>query len=450
MTSDYTLYDPNNQAQPNQWNSLDGQDYRPNPQTDRITSILQQRAQPIENTADQANTAGAAAIDYALAGLNRTSPQILHDFHQPTLDAQDRSVQSAQDLYNVFEQQRTLGNKAAQATSDAISKLTSDPNDQAKLLEYLHKLPENIDPHNQNQILMALARGKRDLGIKTDFERQQEIGALDLKLKQSQVTENEATAAMKKAQAEGGAGASKVWGDAQRLVLASQGTDHPLDLMTAYGIAKSGIGQGMTYSNGGIVPIQGAGTALETLSASKASGHEQGAALGKAKANLDDQIAMFPQIKTTVAKLHELGQKATYRHAGQTADAFWREVSGNATEGAKARTAYLAYVRDSLIPQLRQTFGAQFTENEGIRLETTLGDPNKSPKERDAALNAFLQEKFMSIQTGQRRVGAPVSPDSEGPMPVDSALPQVDGVSAGMTLPGGSPPAVDWQEFFKK
>ena len=54
---------------------------------------------------------------------------------------------------------------------------------------------------------------------------------------------------------------------------------------------------------------------------------------------------------------------------------------------------------------MRQTFGAAFTAKEGDSLKETLGNPNLSPPEKDAALQAFIEQKVASIKAGQSELG---------------------------------------------
>ena len=57
------------------------------------------------------------------------------------------------------------------------------------------------------------------------------------------------------------------------------------------------------------------------------------------------------------------------------------------------------------MPLLRQTFGAAFTEKEGQSLRNTLGDPNKSPEEKNAVLRSFIAAKLGTIESLKRRTG---------------------------------------------
>lgn len=143
--------------------------------------------------------------------------------------------------------------------------------------------------------------------------------------------------------------------------------------------------------------------------ANKTQAEAEGKATGEANASLADISAGMPQVQEVVKNLSDLGQRATYTGAGVTANTLKRQAGLDVGEGANAREKYINTVNDTLLPLLRQTFGAQFTQKEGDTLKATLGDPNKSPSEKDSALSAFLQQKQQQQATLQRRTGNKVS-----------------------------------------
>jgi hypothetical protein len=195
-----------------------------------------------------------------------------------------------------------------------------------------------------------------------------------------------------------------------------------VDPITAISFAKSGIGTGMTMQGNQVVPINGAPQAQGAMAYGKEAGQQRaeveaaqpkatnaayGKDLGERKATLNTIESSLPQLETTVTKLGELGKKATYTLAGQAKDAAARQMGFGGTEGAQARQEYINTVRNVLFPQLRATFGAQFTAKEGEALIATLGDPDLSPEEKDASLRAFLDQKKQTIGSMQRELGQP-------------------------------------------
>mgnify|MGYP001571962836 CR=1 FL=1 len=140
----------------------------------------------------------------------------------------------------------------------------------------------------------------------------------------------------------------------------------------------------------------------------KEKSRAMGKAEGGAEAELLDLEATMPEIETTVADLREIGKNMTYTKAGKIYDAYNRQLDREPRAAAVAREKYINTVRDQVFPLLRQTFGAQFTKAEGDALLITMGDPDKSPPEREAALDAFIAQKKRNIRSARRRVNKPV------------------------------------------
>lgn len=138
------------------------------------------------------------------------------------------------------------------------------------------------------------------------------------------------------------------------------------------------------------------------------------AAAGGAQAKVDvaneDAYASLnsklPGLKTVVGELSQLAEKATYTQTGQVIDNAMREAGLEPTEAAVARTKYIAMVDNQVLPLLRDTFGAAFTVKEGETLRATLGDPNKGPTEKQAILEAFIEQKVRDLAALQSRVPA--------------------------------------------
>ena len=140
----------------------------------------------------------------------------------------------------------------------------------------------------------------------------------------------------------------------------------------------------------------------------KAENTETGKSLGEAKSLLADMEANMPKLTQVATDLSKLGKAASYTGLQRGRDFFKREMGVDVGDPAVARTEYIAKVDNEILPLLRQTFGAQFTEKEGQALKVTLGDPNKSPEEKDAVLRTFIQAKEGQIAALKQRV-APAS-----------------------------------------
>lgn len=135
----------------------------------------------------------------------------------------------------------------------------------------------------------------------------------------------------------------------------------------------------------------------------------RGTASGKVAAEVGAEAASLaskmPGLKTVVEELGTLADQATYTQAGQLWDNIARETGQMPSEAALARTKYMAMVDNQVLPLLRDTFGAAFTVKEGETLRATLGAPDKSPAEKKAVLEAFIEQKTRDLQALQSRAG---------------------------------------------
>lgn len=121
------------------------------------------------------------------------------------------------------------------------------------------------------------------------------------------------------------------------------------------------------------------------------------------------QIAM-PQLRQAVQDLRELAPLVTHTYAGRIFDEAVKQTGFGATEGATARAKYIAMIDNQMLPLLKQTFGAAFTVKEGEQLKATMGDPNASPEEKAAQLDAFINQKEQELK--QKAMAAGEQPAS--------------------------------------
>ena len=112
-------------------------------------------------------------------------------------------------------------------------------------------------------------------------------------------------------------------------------------------------------------------------------------------------------LRVVVDQLNALSDTATYTLLGQASNEIKKQLGLPASEGAIARSEYIAVVDNQILPLLRETFGAAFTVKEGETLRATLGDPNKTPAEKKVVLDAFIAQKERDLQA---RTGQGVSP----------------------------------------
>ena len=134
----------------------------------------------------------------------------------------------------------------------------------------------------------------------------------------------------------------------------------------------------------------------------------------------NNMVSKMPELMDTVSRLNELGQNATYTKGGQLLDVIRRETGMSPRQSAVDRAAYISMIDNQILPLLRDTFGAQFTEREGNTLRKTLGDANSTPEEKAAQLDAFIRQKQMSIESQKRKLDSYKQPSlAQFQTPVD-------------------------------
>lgn len=116
-----------------------------------------------------------------------------------------------------------------------------------------------------------------------------------------------------------------------------------------------------------------------------------------------NMVSKMPELRDTVDRLKELAPLATYTTAGKVRDRIRQEM-GRPTEASIARDEYESIIANQILPLLRDTFGAQFTEREGNSLKATLGDPNKSAESKVKVLDSFINQKERNIMSKFRKL----------------------------------------------
>ena len=133
---------------------------------------------------------------------------------------------------------------------------------------------------------------------------------------------------------------------------------------------------------------------------------EESKVIGKNIAKVRNDLAEFeanlPRLQEVVEELGALADIATYTEAGLGYDAIQRQLGMDMNKGAIARKEYTSKVDNEILPLLRQTFGAQFTVEEGKALKATLGDPDAHPDEKKAVLKSFIENKVAQIKIKER------------------------------------------------
>ena len=160
-------------------------------------------------------------------------------------------------------------------------------------------------------------------------------------------------------------------------------------LDTGLGYIPANKRTGIPQAGAGVVPKDVAGAAHEA-----ALGKDS----GEAAALYASLNSKMPGLKKVVDELNALADQATYTQTGQAYNWLRKETGFPPTDAAVARAKYVAMVDNQVLPMLRDTFGSQFTVVEGESLRATLGDPNKTPAEKKAVLEAFIEQKVRNIE----------------------------------------------------
>lgn len=124
-------------------------------------------------------------------------------------------------------------------------------------------------------------------------------------------------------------------------------------------------------------------------------------------ADLDEynnMVSKMPELEETVGRLTDLAPVATFTKFGRIYDIAKKELQGKSTKGGVAREEYDSIISNQVLPLMRDTFGAQFTQKEGETLRATLGDVNKTPEEKEVALRSFIEQKKKSIESKYRKL----------------------------------------------
>lgn len=128
---------------------------------------------------------------------------------------------------------------------------------------------------------------------------------------------------------------------------------------------------------------------------------------GETFTSLKQAQAALPGLNSVVEKLRELAPIATSTLGGKLFNAAVKETGFGSTEGATARAKFIAIVNNQVLPLLKPTFGAAFTVPEGDALRATMGDPDATPAEKMAQLDAFIAQKMRDIEAKESQLQTP-------------------------------------------
>lgn len=140
---------------------------------------------------------------------------------------------------------------------------------------------------------------------------------------------------------------------------------------------------------------------VKAVSLAEAEAKERGEVL----TDIKRAEAALPGLNESVAQLRELATIATSTIGGKIFDAAVKETGFGSTKGATAKAKFIAIINNQVLPLLKPTFGAAFTVQEGESLKATMGDPDASPEQKMAQLDAFIEQKMRDIRSKKAQVG---------------------------------------------
>jgi hypothetical protein len=178
-----------------------------------------------------------------------------------------------------------------------------------------------------------------------------------------------------------------------------EGTPEFQEFMATRG---AGLQAGARQTATNVANVATGGEAAQAIAEGTATGKkvvQEGSELNEKQRNIQG-------LRVTIDQLSALSDAATYTALGQVGNEIRKQLGLDPSEGAVARTEYIAVVNNQILPLLKETFGAAFTAAEGDTLRATLGDPNKTPAEKKVVLNAFIAQKERDLAARQ---GGPTS-----------------------------------------
>ena len=115
--------------------------------------------------------------------------------------------------------------------------------------------------------------------------------------------------------------------------------------------------------------------------------------------------ANMPQLLEMVDDLNNLADKTSTSLYSKGKSALYKAFNAS-TDTDDANVAYDNMVDNNILPLLRQTFGAAFTEREGERLKATLGNKGMTAAQKKQALNNFITQKQREMESKKRKIDA--------------------------------------------
>lgn len=127
---------------------------------------------------------------------------------------------------------------------------------------------------------------------------------------------------------------------------------------------------------------------------------------GEVLTDLGQAKAALPGLNNAIGKLRDLAPIATHTLGGKLFDLAAKELGYGGTKGATAQAKFISIINNQVLPLLKPTFGGSFSVQEGESLKATMGDPDATPQEKLAQLDAFIDQKMRDIEAKQIEIAS--------------------------------------------
>ena len=385
---------------------------------DRITQILQSKA-PAPQQDPQAEFANAIAAFQQQNGVSQGQNQRYAQMGQP-------------DKITQIKQAEAAGHPQALALDKVATKLIG--NDEVvkdSFKTFVADQPNAIDPSNSYQTMTAFAQWSRQSGYSQQATQRQALSPQQISMQDmASIASGKGTDYFGKQRADEKALADLAASEALS-IKSTRGGSIPASIQIANEIEAARqagdmqrvadlervhkmvkLGEGMTIgADQQVAELPGYGSVSGGIKEQEKFGTERGGKLGanvgEKEVLIGQMGARIPQLIDVTQRLSQAGKKATYTTAGRLWNRARLETGFDPREEATARTEYVSIVDNEVLPLLRETFGAQFTQKEGESLKVTLGDPDLQPQQKDAVLRSFMTSKMGTINSIARELGRP-------------------------------------------
>jgi hypothetical protein len=135
----------------------------------------------------------------------------------------------------------------------------------------------------------------------------------------------------------------------------------------------------------------------------KAAGGGIGTDYAKVVAEYRSAKTDIPRVRQDMQKLAGYAKGASFTLFDNGWDNTLRQFK-QTTEGAEAKAKFESLLKLTILPQLRILLGSQFTENDRLAMEATLGDVSKSPIEKLAAIDVYMDNAEAILESKARLI----------------------------------------------